>query len=109
MTVSHDLEGMWKEAVVAYFKGLCLCLGRATEEIHHSLSGCAVLSQPTFEPSTSQIQVTGATVCTNLLGGSLHKTEGKRTKLFINYRNMKLPKCATNPVLLLVKLGTPFS
>jgi hypothetical protein len=60
------------------------------EENRYSISGCAV-PRPTLEPNTSQIQFGKATAWANLLGDSLHKTEGKCTKLFINYRNINLP------------------
>jgi hypothetical protein len=66
-------------------------LSTSNEENRYSISECAV-PQLELEPNTSQIKVRGATTWANLLGNSLHNTEGKFTKLFIDYRNINLPQ-----------------
>jgi hypothetical protein len=64
---------------------------------------------PELEPNTSHIQVRGATAWANWPGDSLHDTEGKCTKLFINYKYINLPKYNGNSILLIVNLRTFFS
>lgn len=107
MTVSHDLEGMWKEEAVALFQVVCLSLSRSAKENCHSFSACAV-PWPALEPDTSQIQFRGITTWANLPSVSLRNTKGKYYELFISYKNINLAEYSANPILLLVNLPTLF-